>query len=105
MDQYLSLAEVKELLEREKKERGSLSPEQTYALQQCDAFARLNADEARKLVHQLLALEFVSPMAAYKITDLLPTHVDDVRAIFAKERIVPDKDGTEKILQIVSEYL
>lgn len=105
MEQYLTLAEVKELLEREKKERGTLSPEQTYALQQGETFARLTADEARKLVRQLLALEFVSPMAAYKIADLLPTHVDDVRAIFAKERIVPDKEGIEKILQIVSEYL
>ncbi len=105
MDQYLSLAEVRELLERERKERGSLSPEQTYALQQGETFARLTADEARKLVHQLLALEFISPMAAYKITDLLPTQLDDVRAIFAKERIVPDKDGIEKTLQVVSEYL
>jgi DNA-directed RNA polymerase subunit F len=48
MDQYLSLAEVRELLKRERKERGSLSPEQTYALHQAETFARLTADEVGK---------------------------------------------------------
>ncbi len=105
MEQYLSLAEVKEILEREKQERGELGPEQAYSLAHAVAFSKLDAQEARPLLQDLLKLQAMSPLAAYKITDLMPTHMDDVRSIFAKERVVPDKAEVERILEMVVKHL
>ncbi len=105
MEEYLSLAEVKEILEREKRERGELGPEQGYSLAHAGTFARIGVEEARTLVKELLKLQAMSPLAAYKIVDLLPTHVDDVRSIFAKERVVPDKAEVERILEMVGKNL
>src|SRR5437667_169023 len=41
---------------------------------------------------------------AMKIVDLLPTHLDDVRAIFAKERFALSKEDADKVLEIVGKY-
>ena len=39
-----------------------------------------------------------------KICDLLPETVDDMRAIFAKERFKYSEDEIKKILDIVDQY-
>ncbi len=46
----------------------------------------------------------MSPFNAVKIVDLMPTHMDDVRAIFAKERFALSKEDAEKVLEIVGKY-
>jgi len=71
---------------------------------------KLSAKEARELVEKLLELEFIADLnnaeaVAVKITDLLPTHFDDVRLIFQKERRVLDKKQGEQIIKLVNEYL
>jgi DNA-directed RNA polymerase subunit F len=105
MEEFLTLAEVRELLRKEKEDRGELSPEQGYALQHAEAFAGLTPRKARKLVKELLELEFMSPFNAVKIVDLLPTHPDEVRAIFAKERFTLGKEDIERVLNAVTKYL
>ncbi|MFQ5920331.1 MAG: hypothetical protein ACE5I4_09870, partial [Thermoplasmata archaeon] len=66
----MTLAEVRELLEKEKEDRGELSPEQGYALQHAEAFARIAPKKAKKLVQGLVELEFMSPSNAVKVADL-----------------------------------
>lgn len=105
MEQYLSLAEVKEILEKEKQERGELGPEQAYSLAHAETFAKRTAKEAKELLGELQKLHAMSPLAAYKLADLMPTQVDDIRSIFAKERVVPDKTEIERILELVAKYL
>ncbi|MFQ6107546.1 MAG: RNA polymerase Rpb4 family protein [Thermoplasmata archaeon] len=103
-ERLLSLGEVKKLLEKESKER-ELSPEQMLALQHTEAFARLSPAKAKKLVNELVKIEHVSEFHAFKIADLLPTHPDDVRAIFAKERFTLGKEEIEKVIKTVEKYL
>ncbi|MCJ2557175.1 MAG: RNA polymerase Rpb4 family protein [Candidatus Thermoplasmatota archaeon] len=103
-EKLLSLGEVKKLLEKEAKVR-ELAPEQLLALQHTEAFARLSPAKAKKLVKELTKLEHVSEFHAYKIADLLPTHPDDVRAVFAKERFTLGKEEIEKVIKIVENYL
>jgi len=105
MEQSLSLAEVRDLLEKEKEIRGDLTSEQNFAYQHAKTFSRLDTKRSRGLVEELLKIEFISESNACKIADLLPKHPDDVRAIFAKERFVPGKEEIERILQIVEKYL
>jgi len=46
----------------------------------------------------------MSEVNAMKIADLIPTHADDVRAIFAKERFALSKEDMDHVLEIVREY-
>ncbi|MFQ5908629.1 MAG: RNA polymerase Rpb4 family protein [Thermoplasmata archaeon] len=105
MEEYLTLAEVRELLEKEKEDRGELSPEQGYALQHAEAFARLPPKKAKKMVQGLLELEFMSPANAVKIVDLMPTEPEEVRAVFSKERFTLSKEDIERVLNLVEKYL
>ncbi len=105
MEEFLTLSEVKELLQREKEERGELSPEQGYALQHSEAFARLTPKKVLRLVKDLMSLEFMSPQNAVKISDLVPTQPEEVRSVFAKERFTLGKEDVERVLTIVSKYL
>jgi DNA-directed RNA polymerase subunit F len=107
-DRYVTLAEVKEMLEAEAEDR-VFTPEQKLALEHAKG-AKLSAKLAKELRAKLLELEFIGDMntseqVAVKITDLMPTHFDDVRLIFAKERRVIDKKQGEQILKLVNEYL
>ena len=103
-DRLLSLGEVKKLLEKESKER-ELTQEQSMALQHAEAFAKLGPVKVKKIVDELVKMEHVTEAHAFKIADLLPTHPDDVRAIFAKERFTLGKEEIEKVIKIVESYL
>src|SRR5207249_3420794 len=85
-ESYVSLAELKVILEKEKTARGELNPEQQYSLSHAALFARVPADKVPAIVKELMEIPMMSPFNAMKIVDLLPTHLDDVRAIFAKAR-------------------
>ena len=107
-DHYVTLTEIKEMLEAEAESR-EFTPEQKLALEHAKG-TKISAKEARELKGKLLELEFVADLnnaeaVAVKITDLLPTHFDDVRLIFQKERRVLDKKQGEQIIKLVNEYL
>jgi DNA-directed RNA polymerase subunit F len=104
-EHYLTLAELKALLEKEERDRKDLSMEQQYSLTHAQTFAKLPVAETAKLVGELLKVEMMTPANAYKLADLLPTHPDDVRAVFAKERFSLSKEDVDLVVQIVSKYL
>jgi len=104
-EDYVTLAEIKALLEREEKERKELSMEQRYSLTHAQLFAKLGPEDAAKLVGELMKVEMMTPANAYKLADLLPTHPDDVRAVFAKERFSLSKEDVDLVVQIVANYL
>ncbi len=104
-EKYLSLSEIKDLLEKEKASRPSHSMEQGYAFQHASTFARVTPEQAAKLVKELMEIPMMSPANAVKVSDLLPTHADDVRAIFAKERFALSKEDMDRVLEIVRQYL
>lgn len=102
----VTLSEVKDLLEREQGGRQDLTYEQKLALDHATHFVRLPAERARELADKLLALGGrVTEYYAHRLADLLPTHPDDVRAVFARDRSVPDDAEIERILTIVRDYV
>lgn len=101
---HLTLAEVKDII-TERQNDGELTAEQKLALEHSQKFARVETKKARKLVKELLELGFVSEVNAVKIVDIMPTHADDVRLIFSKERASVEKKDIEKILSVVEKYL
>ena len=100
---YLTLSEVKELL-LQRAEEGELNSLQKYALGHAEEFAKLKPEEARKLVEELMELDFVDERHAVKIADILPAHPDQVRVLYTKEKIVLPPEDVKKILDIVAKY-
>ncbi|MDI3483352.1 MAG: DNA-directed polymerase subunit [Candidatus Methanomethylophilaceae archaeon] len=101
---YLSLAEVKEILENESELR-ELTTEQKAALEHASKMAKLSAEDSRKIIEEFLSLDFINPFVATKLADIMPQHPEDVRAIFSKERIVLEKKHINQIIDIVVKYL
>lgn len=101
---YVTLPEVKEILESETKIR-ELSTEQKYALEHSQRFSRLEDKKSRKLVAELMQeIEGLNEPVAMKIADLMPKDPEDIRVLFAKERAGAQKKDVDKILAIVEKY-
>src|SRR5688572_799091 len=103
-ESYVSLAELKGILDKEKAARGELNSEQQYSLSHGTLFTRVPADRVPAIVKELSEVPMMSLFNAVKIVDLMPTHLDDVRAIFAKERFALSKEDADKVLEIVRKY-
>lgn len=100
----VSIAEVKEILEKESELR-DLSMEQKYAMEHAQKFSRLDSKKSRKLINELMKeLEILNEPLATKLADLMPTEAEDIKIVFAKERANIQKKDIEKILDIVEKY-
>jgi DNA-directed RNA polymerase subunit F len=102
-ERLMSIPEVKEILETIQAGR-ELSYEQKLALEHATYSSKTDPDSARKLVAELKKHERITDTIAFKIIEIWPTHPDDVKAIFAKERFTIKEDEVEEILKLVSKY-
>jgi len=108
-EEYLTVAEVKELLqdveaERAADEERELRYELTRAIQHVNQFAVFSGADGRALVAELRELEKLDDAMAHKIADLLPMDRDELRAVFAKERYALDGDELDEVLNVVAKY-
>ncbi|MDR3205959.1 MAG: RNA polymerase Rpb4 family protein [Candidatus Methanoplasma sp.] len=103
-EQYVTLAEVKDLLTAENLER-ELLPTQKAAMEHAEKTAALSTEDAKALMAEVMEIEGVTDYVAVKIADLIPQFPEDVRAIFSKERITLDAPFITKIIEVVSKYL
>ena len=103
-ERYVSLAEVKDLLEAEEGKR-TVSTQQRSALEHTQAIMRLSSADTEKLIAELKELKFVTDYTACKIADMLPQYPEDVRAIFAKERVNLEAGDIKNVIDIVEKYL
>jgi len=100
----VSLSEVKQILKKVEKERKDLLYEQKIALEHAIKFARINVKKTNDMLKELMNLDFIKENQAYKIADILPNNEDDVKTIFAKERVTLGENEIKKILDIVKKY-
>ena len=100
----VSLSEVKNILKKASKEREEMLYEQRIALEHAQTFAKLPVKKTNDMIKELIKLEFLGDIHAYKIADLLPITKDDVKTIFAKERITLSEGEIKTILEIVGKY-
>ncbi len=108
-EELLTLAEVKEILEKVREERAGEEEELGYelrkAIHHASIFARLSAQKSRELVNKLLEMEKMKPEIAVKIADITPLSRDEVRTIFAKERFNLTDKELDAIVDLVKEAL
>jgi DNA-directed RNA polymerase subunit F len=108
-EEYLTVAETKELLadleaERALDEDREMRYELARAIEHVNRFAELDPAESRELVADLQELEHVNEPIAYKIADLLPRTRDELRAVYAKERYTLSSDELDEVLDVVAKY-
>ena len=101
-EKYVSLPEVFEILEKEKK--GELDYSQRLAYDYAQKFAGVNAEKARKMKEELLQLEKLNEQQAVAVIDLLPKTKEDVELLFQKTRLKLEDSDINKILEIVKKY-
>jgi DNA-directed RNA polymerase subunit F len=102
-DRYVPLAKAQEIIEGESEQR-ELNTDQKIALDHSQKLAKLSVEKAAELQEALSRLDFVSDAMACKIVDITPSHPDDVRILFAKERLILEKEHIDQILEVVQEH-
>lgn len=99
------VSEVKGLLEKEQAARTAsgeeLSYEQTLALNHATIFTRVPPDKVAALLHELRQIPRLNEWHRAKIVDVAPSHPDDVRAIFAKDRFTLENEEIDRIINAV----
>ena len=100
----VTITEVRNILKKVEKDRKEMLYEQKIALEHAHKFAKIPIKKANDMIKELKTLEFIHESHAYKIADILPTSEDDIKTIFAKERISLGENDIKKILEIVQKY-
>jgi DNA-directed RNA polymerase subunit F len=108
-EEYLTVAETKEVLEDIEVERASdddreMRYELARAIEHVNRFAVLDPEESREFVSQLLELDKVDEKTAHKIADLQPQDRDELRALYAQERYSLSGEELDEILNVVTQY-
>lgn len=106
-EQYVTLAEVRDLLEAEAEIRGyeNLLQSQKAALDHAQTVCSISLDQANAIIEEVKQIDIVSDAVALKIADLLPKYPEDVRAIFSKERVTLEPEQIKQIIEIVEKHL
>ena len=110
-EHYVTIAEVKELLEKRRAEGIEENPEEPMfyearvSLEHAERFAKLSPEKAVELKERLIDLfDWLDERLATKLVDLLPEDYFDIRVIFAKEEYQPSREEAEEILKLLDEY-
>ena len=100
----VTISEVKNILKKIEKDRPELTYEQRIALEHSNKFSKLTNQKSKDLIKDLMKLEFIEEIHAYKIVDLLPKNSEDIKTIFAKERLNLDENKIKEIIKLVNKY-
>ena len=106
-EQYVTLAEVRDLLEAEAEIRGydNLLQSQKAALDHAQTVCSISLEQANAIIDEVKQIDIVSDAVALKIADLLPQYPEDVRAIFSKERVTLEQAQIQQIIDIVQKHI
>ena len=105
---YITISEAKEVMEKISEERravAELTFETRRALKHLRLFSKLPSEKAKELVSELRKLPQVEREdIAVKIADIMPRIRDEVRIIYAKEKITLTPEQIDEILEVVNRF-
>ncbi|MCI4322870.1 MAG: RNA polymerase [Thermoplasmata archaeon] len=102
MPDPVPVTEVKKLLTEEAALR-TLPREALLAQSHAELFARLTPEQTEKLLKELRELPYVDAAMATKLADLLPQYPEEIRLLYAKERMLLDETQLAKLLEIIAQ--
>ncbi len=108
-ERYIPLAEVREILEKKEREYLEEGKEMLYeqrrALDHARRATKLESRDVEELKKKLAELELgLSEEQLIKVCDILPETVDDIRAVFAKERFKYSEEEIKRIIDTLDQY-
>lgn len=103
MPEPVALSHVKRMLSEEAARR-VLPREALLAQAHADTFAKLTPEATEKLIAELRALPHVDAAMAVKLADLLPQYPEEVRLLYAKERVLLDESQLTRLLEILAQH-
>lgn len=98
------LAEVKNILKKISKDRKEMIYEQKVALEHATKFGKLPIKKTEDMIKELMEIKDITQLHAIKLVDILPRNEDDIKTIFAKERVTISGNDIKKILDIITKY-
>ncbi|GCC11675.1 RNA polymerase Rpb4 [archaeon] len=102
----ITMYEAKKILSEAITEIGEPLYGQKICLDYLNKFAKLSPEEGKKIVEKVLEVnDKIRPEVAVKVSDLLPMDEEDVKIIFAKERVILDREEINMIVEICALYL
>jgi DNA-directed RNA polymerase subunit F len=101
-EKVTSWVEAKKILMKMEGEK-ELGYEQKNALEHLRKFCKIPESKAQKILNELRKIEKLKDKHIVNIMNFLPENLDDVRIIFANERVVLTEDDKKKILKIVKD--
>ncbi len=101
-EKFLTLPEVKELLEKIGPTAGGDFLARTYDY--ASRFSKLGASEARELVEKLVNDFGLSDREAVQIVNCMPKTVEELKIFLRGHRILFSKEKLEKMLELLDQY-
>ncbi|MDO8427680.1 MAG: DNA-directed RNA polymerase subunit F [Candidatus Diapherotrites archaeon] len=99
---FLTLTEVKDLLNKRKKEK-ELTYEQDMALKYSKQFAKLTPAQTKKMIGELKEFPEITEEMAVKIADMVPSEMPILKLIIPKE-VKISEESLNKIFEISQKY-
>jgi len=101
-EKIVSWAEAKKIIS-EKENGKEFAYEQKNALDHLRKFCKLPEKKYEKMVEELKGIEKLKVKHIVSIINFLPENQNDLRLLFANERLVLNDDEKRKILKIVKD--
>ncbi len=99
-EEPITATSVKKILSKREKEK-ELGYEQKITLDHLKKFSKISEKDATELVEELSKIEKLKPHQVINIVNFLPKDLDELRLIFANDRITLSEDDKKKILSLV----
>jgi DNA-directed RNA polymerase subunit F len=101
-EKVVSWAEAKKIIS-EKENNKEFAYEQKNALDHLRKFCKLPEKKYEKLIEDLKNIEKLKDRHIVSIINFLPDNQNDLRVLFANDRLVLTEDDKKKILKIVKD--
>ncbi|OYT62514.1 MAG: hypothetical protein B6U69_01575 [Thermofilum sp. ex4484_15] len=102
-ERYLTLAEVREILEKKERE-GELSDIEQITLDYVKKFSKVKAIEAAKLVEKLVNEYGIDKEIAIQVVNIMPGSLEELRSILSTSRKFVSTEEAESILNLLKEF-
>ncbi len=96
-------AQAKKILEEKEKVK-ELGYEQKNALEYLRRFCKLSIKDTNQMMEELKTIEKLNETQIINIINLLPKDLDDLRVLFANEKVDLSQEEKNKILEIVKKF-
>lgn len=105
-EEPISMAEIKEIIGRTKKERKQLNFRETKTAEYINTFCKINMKEANEMKNAFAALNITRLKERHiiKIMDILPIDIETLKIIFTGEDTTIKTEDLNKIIEITKKY-